>query len=96
MPTGNNMDVTICLTDGTPLRGPVDFCELMTFLEEHKETYVKVVRCTDCRYAFDPFVEDILCMYWESDGLSAADYCSQGKRMTAEERIRKEAEHGIL
>lgn len=47
---------------------------------------VPVVRCRECRYnygkehggEFNP--EDIVCDYWETDGLNADDFCSYGER----------------
>ncbi len=44
----------------------------------------QLVRCRDCHFnygnehncGFNP--EDIVCTYWESDGLNEEDYCSQG------------------
>lgn len=44
----------------------------------------EIVRCNDCMLnygnahncEFNP--EDILCTYWECDGLTATDYCSRG------------------
>ena len=46
-----------------------------------------IVRCKDCVYLYrtaavdmvDAFA-DLVCTYWESDGLYLDDYCSQGKR----------------
>ena len=45
---------------------------------------VKVVRCKDCKHKvvtesgeYNP--EDIVCDYWQSDGLTENDFCSQGK-----------------
>ena len=47
---------------------------------------IDIVRCKECRYnygnehncEYNP--EDIVCTYWESDGLDADDYCSYGER----------------
>ena len=45
---------------------------------------VEVVRCKDCKHKvvtesgeYNP--EDIVCDYWQSDGLTENDFCSQGK-----------------
>jgi hypothetical protein len=44
-----------------------------------------IVQCKECKFAYrgpdgksgDP--NDIVCTYWESDGLEADDFCSQGE-----------------
>lgn len=52
---------------------------------------VEVVRCVECRFNVnnmeaDPLClndytgADIVCAYWESDGLAAEDFCSHGER----------------
>lgn len=48
---------------------------------------VPVVRCRDCRHKvttedgeYNP--RDIVCDYWESDGLEETDFCSYGERRT--------------
>lgn len=52
---------------------------------------VEVVRCGECRFNADNMEADplclndytgadIVCTYWESDGLAADDFCSRGKR----------------
>ena len=45
---------------------------------------VEVIRCKNCKYKvvteedeYNP--EDIVCSYWQSDGLTENDFCSQGK-----------------
>lgn len=46
----------------------------------------KIVRCKDCKFnygnehncSFNP--NDIVCTYWESDGLQSDDFCSMGER----------------
>lgn len=49
---------------------------------------IEIVRCKECRYNVglnngDGFwEEDIVCHYWESDGLKADDFCSYGDRKT--------------
>lgn len=48
----------------------------------------KIVRCKDCKFnygnehncSFNP--DDIVCTYWESDGLQSDDFCSYGERQT--------------
>lgn len=46
---------------------------------------VEVVRCGDCKFRcetddgeYNP--EDIVCTYWETDGLKACDFCSKSER----------------
>ena len=47
---------------------------------------IDIVRCKECRHNVglsngDGFwEEDIVCDYWDSDGLTADDYCSYGER----------------
>ena len=45
---------------------------------------VEVVRCKECIYAHTPNEgynpEDMVCTFWQSDGLKETDYCSMGKR----------------
>ena len=48
---------------------------------------VPVVRCKDCKHKvttqdgeYNP--HDIVCDYWESDGLEETDFCSYGERRT--------------
>ena len=49
-----------------------------------------VVRCKDCRYnygnaegrEYNP--NDIVCTYFDTDGMDASDYCSYGERRTDE------------
>ena len=52
---------------------------------------VEVVRCGECRFNADNMEADplclndyagadIVCTYWESDGLAVDDFCSRGKR----------------
>ena len=48
MPTGNKVEVTLCLADGTKLTRIEDLADITTFLEQHEE-YVKIVRCKDCK-----------------------------------------------
>lgn len=50
---------------------------------------VKAVRCKDCKYKVVPesgeyTSEDIVCYYWQSDGLTENDFCSQGKEQEDE------------
>ena len=50
----------------------------------------ELVRCGDCRYnygnaegrEYNP--NDIVCTYFDTDGMDASDYCSHGERKTAE------------
>lgn len=47
---------------------------------------IDIVRCKDCKFnygnehncSFNP--NDIVCTYWESDGLQSDDFCSMGER----------------
>lgn len=48
---------------------------------------VSVVRCKDCKHKvttedgeYNP--HDIVCAYWDSDGLEETDFCSYGERRT--------------
>lgn len=47
---------------------------------------VEVVRCNECihnvgiRDNTEFYDKDIVCDYWESDGLYSTDFCSYGKR----------------
>ena len=47
--------------------------------------YQEVVRCKDCKYKVvtddgEWYELDVVCSYWETDGLTADDYCSYGER----------------
>ena len=80
MPTGNEVEVTFCLTDGTKLTRIETIDDITTFLEQHEE-YVKIVRCKDCKR-------------WEKDEMNYKygwcgvfevmkyenGYCDEGKR----------------
>lgn len=50
---------------------------------------VEVVRCNECihnvgiRDNTEFYDNDIVCDYWESDGLYSTDFCSYGKRADA-------------
>lgn len=52
--------------------------------EVEAEWQGELVRCRDCHFNYGnehncPYnPEDIVCTYWESDGLNEEDYCSQG------------------
>ena len=83
MPTGNEVEVTFCLTDGTKLTRIENIADITTFLEQHEE-YVKVVRCKDCKhsgYQYRDFhgAEKVVC--WK-DGYgirkNANGYCDDG------------------
>ena len=51
---------------------------------------VPVVRCKDCRYNYGNAEDceynpnDIVCTYFDTDGMDASDYCSCGERKAAE------------
>ena len=54
-----------------------------------REIGEELVRCKDCKYKvvtkegeYNP--EDIVCDYWQSDGLTENDFCSQGKEQEHE------------
>ena len=54
------------------------------------------VRCKECKFnyglssgnGFSP--EDIVCSYWESDGLTEDDFCSQGEPFVQERKRNNE------
>lgn len=58
--------------------------------EQPTADVVEVVRCKDCKHNVGVrdntgFYEyDIVCEYWESDGLYSTDFCSYGERRTDE------------
>lgn len=72
MPTGNEVEVTFCFTDGTKLTRIENIADITTFLEQHEE-YVKVVRCKDCIHLHD---HDCPIDWGKTDD----DYCSFGER----------------
>lgn len=49
---------------------------------------IDIVRCSECKHNVGLtngfWEEDIVCDYWESDGLTTDDYCSYGERKTDE------------
>ena len=67
--------------DGCPRYKAEDIADTLI-----SEGVVAVVRCKDCIHnygvahscEFNP--HDIVCEYWESDGLDGNDYCSYGER----------------
>jgi hypothetical protein len=54
---------------------------------------VEVVRCGNCKHNYgvanscDFNPQDIVCCYWESDGLDEYDFCSRGVKKEAEEIV---------
>ena len=52
-----------------------------------RKDLVEVVRCKDCKFNYgnehncEYNHHDLVCTYWESDGLDDDDFCSQGERM---------------
>ena len=48
----------------------------------------EIVRCKDCRYNYGNAEDreynpnDIVCTYFETDGMDASDYCSYGERVS--------------
>jgi hypothetical protein len=59
-----------------------------------------VVRCRDCKYCSPGLTReersipyaDLVCAYWDSDGLDANDFCSHGERKGESERRNENAE----
>ena len=51
-----------------------------------EKTPENIVRCKDCKYNYgianhcEYAKDDIVCCYWESDGLHSDDFCSKGER----------------
>ena len=56
--------------------------EALTFCDD----FFEVVRCKDCKYNYgianncEYAKDDIVCCYWESDGLHSDDFCSKGEK----------------
>lgn len=56
-------------------------------LTEKDPNAVHVVRCRDCKYCSPGLTReersipdaDLVCAYWDSDGLDANDFCSHGE-----------------
>ena len=48
-------------------------------------TPVEIVRCKDCVHGKLGCPEDLVCDYWDSDGLDSNDFCSSGERRKDEE-----------
>lgn len=82
MPTGNKVEVTLCLTDGTKLTRIEDLADITTFLEQHEE-YVKIVRCKDCKHRDD----DDFCTGRGYPNVLAPDdgFCDKGERRASDE-----------
>lgn len=40
----------------------------------------EIVRCKDCKHGKLGCPEDLVCDYWDSDGLDSNDFCSHGER----------------
>lgn len=70
-----------------------------------KKDLVEVVRCVDCIYNYDNADSDIqrqyaddepvntwdiLCTYFETDGLTGDDFCSRAKRKDERKQLTKE------
>lgn len=63
-------------------------CDMVCKAIENTETVdvVPVIRCKECRFnygiaagkKFNP--DDIVCTYFETDGMNENDYCSKGER----------------
>lgn len=71
-----------------PVSGMLDLINLQTAIINidtiPSADVVEVVRCKDCKHKvvtesgeYNP--EDIVCDYWQSDGLTDNDFCSQGE-----------------
>lgn len=60
------------------------------FKSGYAERDSEIVRCKDCIYNYgianncEYAKDDIVCCYWESDGLHSDDFCSKGKRRETE------------
>lgn len=59
-----------------------NIASIRNFIREEPEA---VVRCKDCKYKcetedgeWNP--EDVVCSYWDTDGLEENDYCSYAER----------------
>lgn len=54
------------------------------FDEVEAMPFLDIVRCKECKHNVGLtngfWEEDIVCDYWESDGLTADDFCSYGER----------------
>ena len=53
---------------------------------DHQPTIdaVPIVRCKDCKHNYSKWgynPEDIVCDYWETDGLYDDDFCSHGAKV---------------
>ena len=52
----------------------------------YHRTLDEIVRCRDCRYNYgnaegrEYNQNDIVCTYFDTDGMDASDYCSYGER----------------
>lgn len=62
-----------------------EFYDVWRHAEKELEVHPGIIRCRDCAYNFgnENFCEynpeDIVCTYFETDGLHADDFCSRGK-----------------
>ena len=79
MPTGNEVEVTLCLTDGTKLTRIENLADTTTFLEQHEE-YVKIVRCKDCKHHEDEEVGMVYCPNIVGGWVQENFYCGDGER----------------
>ena len=69
-----------------------DWDELVAFADVVAEQEpIDLVRCAECKHNVglrdgrEFWEEDITCDYWESDGLTADDFCSYGERREDDE-----------
>ena len=61
-------------------------CLVDYLVENYGVDVPDIVRCKDCKFnyglanscEFNP--QDIVCTYWDTDGLDSNDFCSQAKR----------------
>lgn len=64
---------------------PIDDLKAIIEGRDVKHDLEFIVRCKDCKYKCktedgEYYPEDIVCSYWESDGLCENDYCSYAER----------------
>ena len=57
--------------------------------DEICDDFTEICHCSECAYNYalrnslEFNEEDIICNYWESDGLTENDFCSQGKKLSS-------------
>ena len=65
----------------------IDANDIMRFPAVEAEP---IIHCRDCKHRVytedgESYDLDIVCDYWETDGLYADDFCSAGQRRTADD-----------